>query len=245
MARYTTGELAKLCGVTVRTVQYYDTRGILVPTELTEGGTRLYSEEDVKRMRVICFLRDLGLPIDAIGQLLAEDDPASVVTLLLDQQAQTLREEIGERQEKLSRLEEVRAGLKNTREVSVESIGDIAYVMNNKKALRKIHLTLLAIAVPIAILQWVSILLWILKGVWWPFLVWAALAIPYAVWASGWYFRRVAYICPQCHTVFKPTFREAFWARHTPAARRLTCTCCGHHGYCVEVAAEQEVKADA
>ena len=245
MARYTTGELAKLCGVTVRTVQYYDTRGILVPTELTEGGRRLYSEEDVKRMRVICFLRDLGLPIDAIGQLLAEDDPASVVTLLLDQQAQTLREEIGERQEKLSRLEEVRAGLKNTREVSVESIGDIAYVMNNKKALRKIHLTLLAIAVPIAILQWVSILLWILKGVWWPFLVWAALAIPYAVWASGWYFRRVAYICPQCHTVFKPTFREAFWARHTPAARRLTCTCCGHHGYCVEVAAEQEVKADA
>ena len=245
MARYTTGELAKLCGVTVRTVQYYDTRGILVPTELTEGGMRLYSEEDVKRMRVICFLRDLGLPIDAIGQLLAEDDPASVVTLLLDQQAQTLREEIGERQEKLSRLEEVRAGLKNTREVSVESIGDIAYVMNNKKALRKIHLTLLAIAVPIAILQWVSILLWILKGVWWPFLVWAALAIPYAVWASGWYFRRVAYICPQCHTVFKPTFREAFWARHTPAARRLTCTCCGHHGYCVEVAAEQEVKADA
>ena len=245
MARYTTGELAKLCGVTIRTVQYYDTRGILVPTELTEGGRRLYSEEDVKRMRVICFLRDLGLPIDAIGQLLAEDDPASVVTLLLDQQAQTLREEIGERQEKLSRLEEVRAGLKNAREVSVESIGDIAYVMNNKKALRKIHLTLLAIAVPIGILQWVSILLWILKGVWWPFLVWAALAIPYAVWASGWYFRRVAYICPQCHTVFKPTFREAFWARHTPAARRLTCTCCGHHGYCVEVAAEQEVKADA
>ncbi len=245
MARYTTGELAKLCSVTVRTVQYYDTRGILVPTELTEGGRRLYSEEDVKRMRVICFLRDLGLPIDAIGQLLAEDDPASVVTLLLDQQAQTLREEIGERQEKLSRLEEVRAGLKNAREVSVESIGDIAYVMNNKKALRKIHLTLLAIAVPIAILQWVSILLWILKGVWWPFLVWATLAIPYAVWASGWYFRRVAYICPQCHTVFKPTFREAFWARHTPAARRLTCTCCGHHGYCVEVAAEQEVKADA
>ena len=28
MSKYTTGELAKLCGVTVRTVQYYDTRGI-------------------------------------------------------------------------------------------------------------------------------------------------------------------------------------------------------------------------
>lgn len=38
MSKYTTGELAKLSGVTVRTVQYYDTRGILIPSELTEGG---------------------------------------------------------------------------------------------------------------------------------------------------------------------------------------------------------------
>ena len=37
MSTYTTGELAKLCGVTVRTVQYYDSRGILAPTELSEG----------------------------------------------------------------------------------------------------------------------------------------------------------------------------------------------------------------
>ena len=61
MSKYTTGEIAKLCGVTVRTVQYYDKRGILVPSELSEGGRRLYSEDDVKRMKVICFLRDLGL----------------------------------------------------------------------------------------------------------------------------------------------------------------------------------------
>ncbi len=68
MPKYTTGEIAKLCGVTVRTVQYYDSRGILIPTELTEGGRRLYSEEDLQRMKVICFLRDLGLPINSISQ---------------------------------------------------------------------------------------------------------------------------------------------------------------------------------
>ena len=47
MSKYTTGELAKLCGVTVRTVQYYDSRGILIPSELSEGGRRLYSEDDL------------------------------------------------------------------------------------------------------------------------------------------------------------------------------------------------------
>ena len=57
MSRYTTGEIAKLCGVTVRTVQYYDTRGVLIPSELTEGGRRLYSEEDLQKMKIICFLR--------------------------------------------------------------------------------------------------------------------------------------------------------------------------------------------
>lgn len=55
MSKYTTGEIAKLCGVSVRTVQYYDSRNILVPSELSEGGRRLYSEQDLKRMKIICF----------------------------------------------------------------------------------------------------------------------------------------------------------------------------------------------
>ena len=61
MSLYTTGEIAKLCGVTVRTIQYYDARGILTPSELSEGGRRLYSEDDLRRMKVICFLRELDL----------------------------------------------------------------------------------------------------------------------------------------------------------------------------------------
>lgn len=48
MSKYTTGEIAKLCGVSVWTVQYYDSRNILVPSELSEGGRRLYSEQDLK-----------------------------------------------------------------------------------------------------------------------------------------------------------------------------------------------------
>ena len=91
MSKYTTGELAKLCGVTVRTVQYYDTRNILVPSELSEGGRRLYSEEDVKRMKIICFLRELGLPINSISQLLSEENPGNVISLLLEQQEQLLK----------------------------------------------------------------------------------------------------------------------------------------------------------
>ena len=41
LTQYTTGELAKRCGVSVRTVQYYDNRGVLVPSEVSSGGRRL------------------------------------------------------------------------------------------------------------------------------------------------------------------------------------------------------------
>ena len=69
MSKYTTGEIAKLCGVSVRTAQYYDSRNILMPSELSEGGRRLYSEDDLKRMRIICFLREAGLSYERVRDI--------------------------------------------------------------------------------------------------------------------------------------------------------------------------------
>ena len=235
MSQYTTGELAKACGITVRTVQFYDQKGILVPSTLTEGGRRLYSEEDMKRMKIICFLRDTGLSLDTIGQLLKEEDPGSVIAILLEQQEQVLRDEIGERREKLERVEELKSGLKSVSLFSIETIGDIATVMESKKKLNTMYRNVFLTGIPVSILQVVSILLWILKGIRWPFVIWVVLAIPFSIFWSRYYYRHTAYICPQCHEVFKPTFKEAFFAKHTMKTRKLTCGKCGHHGFCVEV----------
>lgn len=132
MSQYTTGKLAKECGITVRTVQFYDQKGILNPSALTEGGRRLYSGEDLKRMKIICFLRDTGLSLDTISRLLKEEDSGSVISVLLEQQEQVLQEEIGERREKLDRLAELKNGLKSVPSFSIESIGDIATLMESK-----------------------------------------------------------------------------------------------------------------
>lgn len=234
MSKYTTGEIAKLCGVTVRTVQYYDTRNILVPSALSEGGRRLYSEEDLKRMRIICFLRELDLPISTIAQLLAEEHPERVIDLLLEQQESLLREEIGQRQAKLEKLMELQRGLKSVERFSVESIGDIAYQMENKKKLRRVRGILLGVGIPLELIEWATLIYAIHSGIWWPFALGLCAVIAGSVWITVYYYKNVAYICPQCHTVFKPRFRAMFWASHTPNTRKLTCTCCGHRGYCVE-----------
>lgn len=240
MSKYTTGEMAKLCGVTVRTVQYYDTRGILVPSELSEGGRRLYTEDDLRMMKMICFLREVGLSIDSISKLLTEEDPGSVISILLDQQEQVLKDEIAASKTKMAKLEELKKELKGKDIFYVESIGDVAYTMENRDKLKSLYRRLLITGIPVGIMQWGSIIYGFITWTWWPFLVYLVIGIPYAIWASKYYFKRVAYICPQCHTVFKPGFKEAFFARHTPKTRKLTCTECGHKGFCVEVYAEDE-----
>ena len=227
MSKYTTGEIAKLCGVSVRTVQYYDTRGILIPSELTEGGRRLYSEDDLKRMKIICFLRDADISINSIGELLSEDNPGSVISVLLEQQEQFLREEVRKRQAKLDMLDGIKRELKG---------------IENKKKMRQLHTILLITGPPIDIIQWISIILWIFTGILWLFALWILIAISYAIWVTKFYFKKVAYICPQCHEVFKPKLKEAIFARHTPTLRKLTCTHCGYKGFCVETYGEEEKK---
>ena len=240
MSKYTTGEIAKLCGVSVRTVQYYDSRNILIPSELSEGGRRLYSENDLKRMRIICFLREAGLPINSISELFNEEYPEKIISVLLDQQEQILREEIAEGQKKLSIIETIKRELKEIENFSVESIGDIAHIIKQNNNLAKMRWITVLTGIPVTALQWTSIVLWITHGLWWLFAIWVCVAIPWGIIVSIYYYKHVAYICPECHEVFRPPFKEMFWAYHTPKMRRLTCPKCGRKGLCVEVYAQKD-----
>ena len=238
MSKYTTGEIAKLCNVSVRTVQYYDSRKLLIPSALSNGGRRLYSEDDLKRMKIICFLREIGLPINSIGELLSEKDPQSVIYILLSQQEQLLSEELAERQTKLGMLEALKREIKSIDDFSVDSIGDIAHFMENKKKLYKVRAIMLAVGIVVDIIEITTLILWINTGIWWPFAVGMPVALALAAWISVFYFKRTAYICPGCHNIFKPSFKQAFFASHTPRTRKLTCPECGRKGFCVETYGE-------
>ena len=236
MSKYTTGELAKLCGVTVRTVQYYDTRGILSPGELTEGGRRLYSEDELRKMKAICFLREVGLSIDTIGKLLKEDNSETVILLLLEQREKELKDEIESGSEKLEKLAQLKKEIRTKPGFSVESISDMADIMKNSNKLKKFRLTAGLSAAVVGIIEIAMILLWALKGLWIPFVaVYAAIVIPYGIIFSWYYYKHVAYICPECHEVFSPRFKEMFFASHTMKTRKLTCPKCGKKSFCVEV----------
>jgi hypothetical protein len=111
-------------------------------------------------------------------------------------------------------------------------------MMKQKQELKKMRWTMVLTGLPVTALQLTAIILGITHGLWWTLAIWAAVAIPWGIWCSAYYFRRTACICPQCHEVFKPKLKEAFWAYHTPRMRRLTCPACGRKGLCVEVYSE-------
>ncbi len=64
---YTTGQLARLSGVSRRALQYYDDIGLLCPVR-AENGYRLYGEAQLARLQQILFYRTLGMPLADIAQ---------------------------------------------------------------------------------------------------------------------------------------------------------------------------------
>ena len=73
-AVYRIGELASEFGVTLRTLRFYEDKGLLVPRRI--GNTRLYSRRDRGRLTLIVLGRRLGFSLRDIGELLDLYDPA-------------------------------------------------------------------------------------------------------------------------------------------------------------------------
>ena len=67
----TVKEVAKLTGISVRTLHYYDEIGLLKPTETTGAGYRLYDGNALGRLQQILFFRELGFPLKEIRSILA------------------------------------------------------------------------------------------------------------------------------------------------------------------------------
>ena len=63
------GDLAIRAGVTARTIRYYEELGILEPEERTDGGFRLYSEAQLRRLLIIKSLKGLGFDLERIRDL--------------------------------------------------------------------------------------------------------------------------------------------------------------------------------
>jgi DNA-binding transcriptional MerR regulator len=90
---YAVKELARLAGVSVRTLHHYDRIGLLEPESRTASGYRLYGPAQLLRLQQILFYRELELPLADIAELL--DDPGFDPVRTLLGHRRTLEEKLG------------------------------------------------------------------------------------------------------------------------------------------------------
>lgn len=69
--RLSIGEAARLCSVSVRTLRYYDSIGLLSPCEVSDSGYRYYSGEELSRLWQILFFRELDFSLSDISAILS------------------------------------------------------------------------------------------------------------------------------------------------------------------------------
>ncbi len=231
MSKYTTGELAKLCNVSVRTVQYYDLKGLLPPTELSEGGRRLYNDDELRKLQLICTLKAIGLSLNAIKNVLNSGLSGKILTILLDDHAKTLAREISERQKQSEMIKIIKDSVHNKAIIPVNIIIDIEEIMEKKNNIRnQKKLALLYLGVAIAAIAGFSFMLWLVASrIWWGLAVYTSIAIITLLLSA----KENVFICPKCDSVFKPSLLRAIFSTGNHKVRWMTCPECGHEDWCV------------
>ncbi|WP_123052804.1 MerR family transcriptional regulator [Clostridium sp. JN-1] len=121
----TVGELAKLMGITVRTLQYYDKEGLLTPSCKSEGGRRLYTKKDIVKLHQILSFKYLGFSLEDIkDKLISLDNPDDVVKML-NSQEQSLKSQIEKLTEAISAVQSLRDEVSLIHEVDFNKYADI------------------------------------------------------------------------------------------------------------------------
>jgi DNA-binding transcriptional MerR regulator len=108
------GELARQYGVTLRTLRFYEDKGLLTPHR--EGTTRLYNRRDVARLKLILLGRKVGFSLREVKQILDLYDPHG-------SNAKQLKLALDKSEKQLVRLEKQRASIDEAITELTEMIG--------------------------------------------------------------------------------------------------------------------------
>ncbi|MDB5054811.1 MAG: transcriptional regulator, MerR family [Bacilli bacterium] len=113
------GDLAKLTGLTVRTLRFYDQIGLFSPSGHSDSGHRLYNQADIRRLQQILSLKDLGLSLEEIQTVLKGHTytPSDIVAI----QIERIRKNIKTQQKLLAELERLAERMNHQDPLSIDA----------------------------------------------------------------------------------------------------------------------------
>ena len=128
---YTTGEFAKKAGgVTIRTIRYYDKKGLLNPTSRGENGYRLYSGKDFAMLQRILTLKYLGFPLESIGHAMNYKVGKEELKQSLEEQKNILEDKLIHMKLVIKAIEKTQAIMDDQEELVWDNCINIINVIN-------------------------------------------------------------------------------------------------------------------
>ncbi|MFQ3783420.1 MerR family transcriptional regulator [Staphylococcus saprophyticus] len=94
MSQYQTGELAKLKNVSVRTIQYYDRKGLLKTVQTAKNGRRIFDEQSKQDLEIILILKAFNFSLKDIKTILNEKNKLKTVRVMLEQKELEIEKEM-------------------------------------------------------------------------------------------------------------------------------------------------------
>lgn len=131
---YTSGEFAKKANVTIRTIRYYDNQGILKPSQVSEVGYRLYTDEDFGRLQKILSLKYLGFSLEEIVAMTINDEVEDIARSL-DMQRELIQKRIRHLQMMEQTIDDTAHMLEESKSVDWNSILNLIHITNMEHTL--------------------------------------------------------------------------------------------------------------
>jgi MerR family transcriptional regulator, copper efflux regulator len=72
------GEVAEIVGLSLRTIRHYEEVGVVPPTGRTDGGFRLYSDDDIERLQLVKQLKPLQFSLEELRDIVATRDAVAL-----------------------------------------------------------------------------------------------------------------------------------------------------------------------
>lgn len=231
---FTSGQLAKQCHTSIRTVQYYDQKGLL-HAQRSQSNRREYDQQDLLRLQQIITYRQLGFRLKDIQRLMENNQASKTLSALIDQQTTTLHQQIHQLESQLGGLQYLKKQLHSTNNLSPQLQEKIRSNMQMTKQLHHLRLKMIGWGLIIDLLLWGSLIFVISQGAsfWW-LILGLILSLLLCGELTSYYYQHSIYLCPNCRCKFVPQFKNWVLAPHTPNTRKLTCPTCHQRNFCVE-----------
>lgn len=225
---YTTGEVARLCNTTVRTVQFYDKRKLVSPKKTSEGGRRLYSEADIERFHSILLYKEIGFCLEEIKAILEAGNEVDIVRKFIQQHEDIVQDKQQELILKQDRLQALDDEITRKGKLTTSNFNELNGLVKKRKQHNNIQRMTYLLLTGYCLLLFTGFPLAVKAGGIYP-IIFSVVSIVLLVALIYYHASKNAYVCPHCKKEFTLTFfKDAITLNNGKKGKLLTCPYCGH-----------------